>query len=40
MFNIIEDFYEPSDLGLIIINFINLHFHTDYQSNEKILWWG
>tara|TARA_R110000822_G_scaffold73937_1_gene177861 strand:+ start:562 stop:1119 length:558 start_codon:yes stop_codon:yes gene_type:complete len=34
MFNVIENFYEPNDLGLMVMNFLNLPFNATYQSKE------
>ena len=34
MFNVIENFYEPSDLGLMVMNFLNLPFDATYQSKD------
>ena len=34
MFNVIEDFYDPSDLGLITLNFLNLPFHPVHQPRN------
>jgi hypothetical protein len=34
LFHSIENFYEPNDLGLVILNFMNLHFDKTYQSQE------
>tara|TARA_Y100000114_G_C11745378_1_gene321314 strand:+ start:1077 stop:1643 length:567 start_codon:yes stop_codon:yes gene_type:complete len=35
MFNIIEDFYLPNEIGLITLNFINLHFKPTYQPRVQ-----
>lgn len=35
MFHIIEDFYEPNDLGIVVLHFINLHFNSSYQSLDN-----
>jgi hypothetical protein len=32
LFNCIEDFYEPNDLGLMTISFLNQHFTPSFQS--------
>ena len=32
LFHAVEDFYEPNDLGIIILNFVNLNFKTTFQS--------
>ena len=34
LFNIVEDFYNPNDLGIIILNFINLNFKESFQSHQ------
>lgn len=34
MFNVIEDFYEPNNLGLVVMNFLNLNFDATYQSKK------
>lgn len=34
MFNLIDSFYEPNDLGLMVMNFLNAHFITTHQSSE------
>tara|TARA_Y100000592_G_scaffold66605_1_gene103504 strand:+ start:184 stop:768 length:585 start_codon:yes stop_codon:yes gene_type:complete len=31
MFNLIDNFYQPSDFGLVVSNFLNLHFFPSYQ---------
>ena len=35
MINIVNDFYEPNNLGLIILNFQNLHFESKHQPCTK-----
>jgi len=35
MFNVIEDFYSPSDFGLVIAHFVNIHFSPTYQSKVQ-----
>jgi len=34
MFNTIEGFYSKNDLGLLVLHFLNLHFHAKHQSHE------
>ena len=34
MFNVIENFYETNNLGLMVMNFLNLSFDATYQSKE------
>jgi hypothetical protein len=34
MFNVIDGFYNPNNLGLIVINFLNLHFNANHQSTQ------
>jgi hypothetical protein len=36
MFNVIEDFYHPSDFGLVVANFMNLHWKATYQSKVQL----
>ena len=35
MFNVIEDFYSPSDFGLVIAHFVNIHFSPTYQPKVQ-----
>jgi hypothetical protein len=35
MFSLIEDFYEPNELGLVVLNFINLYFKPIYHSKQE-----
>tara|TARA_R100000951_G_scaffold108874_1_gene105402 strand:+ start:431 stop:1024 length:594 start_codon:yes stop_codon:yes gene_type:complete len=35
MINIIDGFYEPNHLGLIVLNFVNLHFESKHQPFER-----
>jgi|TARA_R100001463_G_scaffold10419_3_gene30462 hypothetical protein len=34
MFNLIENFYSANNLGLIVANFINLHFSPNHEPND------
>ena len=34
MVNVIDNFYEQNNLGLMVINFLNLHFDATYQSKQ------
>jgi hypothetical protein len=34
MFNYLDDFYSPSDLGLVLYNFLNSNFVPTFQSNK------
>ena len=34
LFNCIDSFYEPNELGLITISFLNQHFTPSHQSNQ------
>jgi len=38
MFSYIDNFYEPNDLGLVIINFLNINFRPSHQS--QLNWYG
>lgn len=33
MINLIDGFYNPSNLGLMAVNFLNLHFQSSHQSS-------
>ena len=35
MINLIDNFYEKNNLGLVTINFINLHFNESFQSQSN-----
>lgn len=35
MFSLIENFYEPNDLGLIVLGFLNYNFNITYQSDTQ-----
>jgi hypothetical protein len=35
MFNLIDGFYNPNELGLIILNIMNLHFMPIHQSHQN-----
>ena len=34
LFHIIDDFYDLNNLGLVMVNFMNLHFDKTYQSQD------
>ena len=36
MINIINDFYSPSELGLMTLCFLNYNFSSTYQSKEYV----
>ena len=33
MFNLVDNFYNSNNLGLILINFINLHFQANHEPH-------
>ena len=39
MFNVIEDFYSQSDLGLVIAHFVNLPFDQTHRSRDWAVVW-
>ena len=34
MFNLVDNFYSSNNLGLIVINFLNLHFQANHEPHE------
>jgi hypothetical protein len=35
MFNLIDSFYDQNELGLIIVNLMNMHFNSTHQPQKK-----